>query len=87
MAPGGVGLSELAFAVLICLWPLAFLGLTQSLLGLILGAGAAIWLALTARRAIGGYTGDILGAAEQLFETGFLLGRRRRCGPWPIGSR
>ncbi len=26
------------------------------------------------RRLINGYTGDVLGAAEQLFEIGFLLG-------------
>lgn len=38
--------------------------------GLALGAFMAVW----ARRAIGGYTGDVLGAVEQLFEIGFLLG-------------
>ena len=27
-----------------------------------------------ARRLIGGYTGDVLGAIEQVFEIGFLLG-------------
>jgi adenosylcobinamide-GDP ribazoletransferase len=42
--------------------------------GCALGASAPTWLALTAQRQIGGYTGDILGAAEQLFETAFLLG-------------
>jgi adenosylcobinamide-GDP ribazoletransferase len=72
--PGRVHWAELAFAGLTCLWPLVFLGFTPSLVGCILGAVAATWLALTAKRQIGGYTGDILGAAEQLFETAFLLG-------------
>jgi adenosylcobinamide-GDP ribazoletransferase len=72
--PGRVRWTELAFAGLICIWPLVFLGLAPSLAGCILGAIAATWLALTAQRQIGGYTGDILGAAEQLFETAFLLG-------------
>jgi adenosylcobinamide-GDP ribazoletransferase len=65
---------ELAFAGLTCLWPLFFLRLAPSLVGCTLAAVAATWLALTAQRKIGGYTGDILGAAEQLFETAFLLG-------------
>jgi adenosylcobinamide-GDP ribazoletransferase len=72
--PSRVRWAELAFAALTCLWPLFVLGLAPSLVGCILGAAAATWLALTAQRQIGGYTGDILGAAEQLFETAFLLG-------------
>jgi adenosylcobinamide-GDP ribazoletransferase len=71
---GRVRWAELAFAGLICIWPLFFLGLAPALVGYILGAVAAIWLAVTAQRRIGGYTGDVLGAAEQLFETAFLLG-------------
>ena len=31
------------------------------------------WL-IWSRRLIGGYTGDVLGAIEQMFEIGFLLG-------------
>jgi len=50
------------------------LGFAPSLAGGLLGAATATWLALTAQRQIGGYTGDVLGAAEQLFETAFLLG-------------
>jgi adenosylcobinamide-GDP ribazoletransferase len=38
------------------------------------GAVAAAVPALAARRLIGGRTGDILGAVEQMFELGFLLG-------------
>jgi adenosylcobinamide-GDP ribazoletransferase len=72
--PRRVQWTELALACLTCLWPLFFLGLMPSLVGCTLGAVAATWLAMTAQRQIGGYTGDILGAAEQLFETAFLLG-------------
>jgi adenosylcobinamide-GDP ribazoletransferase len=72
--PGRVRWAELAFAGLICLWPVFFLRLAPSLVGCILGVIAVTWLALTARRQIGGYTGDVLGAADQLFETAFLLG-------------
>jgi adenosylcobinamide-GDP ribazoletransferase len=71
--PDRVQRAELAFAALTCLWPLLILGLAPSLVGCLLGAFAATWLALTAQRRIGGYTGDVLGAAEQLFETAFLL--------------
>ena len=37
------------------------------------GAVAALWPALSARRLIGGQTGDVLGAVEQAFEIGFLV--------------
>jgi adenosylcobinamide-GDP ribazoletransferase len=42
--------------------------------GLAVGAVAALWPALLARRLIGGCTGDVLGAVEQAFETGFIVG-------------
>jgi adenosylcobinamide-GDP ribazoletransferase len=42
--------------------------------GALLGAALAAALALWSRRLIGGYTGDVLGAIEQMFEIGFLLG-------------
>jgi adenosylcobinamide-GDP ribazoletransferase len=41
--------------------------------GLLVGAAATLWPVLAASRLIGGYTGDVLGAAEQACETGFLL--------------
>lgn len=63
----------LTVAVLIALWPLAFLphaaGAAGVALGLLAGAVPA-WLAW---RLIGGRTGDVLGAVEQAFEVGFLL--------------
>lgn len=37
------------------------------------GAGAALLMAVIARRLIGGWVGDTLGATEQLFETAFLV--------------
>ncbi|MCG6206820.1 adenosylcobinamide-GDP ribazoletransferase [Rhodopseudomonas sp. HC1] len=41
-----------------------------------LGGGAALAALMTrwAKRLLGGYTGDVLGAVEQMFEIGFLLG-------------
>ncbi len=44
------------------------------MIGLLLGALLGALLARSAKRLIGGYTGDVLGAIEQLFEIGFLLG-------------
>jgi len=41
---------------------------------LLLGALFAAAIVLWARKLIDGYTGDVLGATEQLFEIGFLLG-------------
>ncbi len=42
--------------------------------GLVLAAGMAAVVAAGARRLLGGYTGDVLGAIEQFAEIGFLLG-------------
>ena len=41
---------------------------------LLAGAGAAFAVACLARRQIGGHTGDVLGAVQQLTEVGVLLG-------------
>lgn len=54
--------------------PLAMLSAGAVLAGLAGGALLAAALARWARKLIGGYTGDVLGAAEQVFEIGFLLG-------------
>lgn len=72
--PQGVRTGEVLVALAIAAWPLAFLPLGASLLGLAGGAVLAVGLALLARRLIGGHTGDVLGAVEQVFEVGFLLG-------------
>jgi adenosylcobinamide-GDP ribazoletransferase len=68
---------EFRFALLVAvvaLLPLAFISLTSVVSGLLLGGGLAAALAAWSRRLIGGYTGDVLGAIEQVFEIGFLLG-------------
>jgi adenosylcobinamide-GDP ribazoletransferase len=64
---------ELGVALILGLLPTLMLDPTCLLLALIGGAIPAIVLAVQAQRLIGGYTGDVLGAIEQVFETGFLL--------------
>lgn len=54
--------------------PLAFISVSSVFLGALLGAALAAALAMWSQRLIGGYTGDVLGAIEQVFEIGFLLG-------------
>jgi len=68
---------ELWFAlitVVLAALPLAFVSVSSVLFGALVGAALAAALAIWARRLIGGYTGDVLGAIEQVFEIGFLLG-------------
>ena len=72
-APDGVRPYELLIAAVAGLWPLALLG-WPGLVGAGVGAALAAALALTARRLIGGYTGDVLGGVEQVCELGVLLG-------------
>ena len=60
--------------VLCALVPLAFVSILSVITGLLLGAIFAATIVLWARKLIGGYTGDVLGATEQMFEIGFLLG-------------
>jgi adenosylcobinamide-GDP ribazoletransferase len=63
-----------AIFMLVALTPLARSGFFAALIGLLFGAALAGWLVDRARELIGGYSGDVLGATEQLFEVGFLLG-------------
>lgn len=63
-----------AVVVVLALLPLLFWSALAAIAGLLLGAALAIWLCRLSRRLVGGYTGDILGAVEQMFEIGFLLG-------------
>ena len=53
---------------------LAFVSIPSVISGLLLGAIMAVAIVLWARKLIDGYTGDVLGATEQMFEIGFLLG-------------
>ncbi|MDR6531378.1 adenosylcobinamide-GDP ribazoletransferase [Caulobacter rhizosphaerae] len=71
--PDGVRPFELLFAAGLGLWPLALLG-WAGLAGAAVGAVLAAVVALTARRLIGGHTGDVLGGVEQACELGVLLG-------------
>ena len=72
--PLGVRTGEVVAALVIAAWPLLLLPAPAAGLGLALGGLAALALATTAKRLIGGHTGDVLGAIEQVFEVGFLLG-------------
>ncbi len=65
--------AELAFALLTGAAPLALLGGGAAAAGLVLAALAALAVASAARRAFGGHTGDVLGAAEQAAEVLILL--------------
>jgi adenosylcobinamide-GDP ribazoletransferase len=68
--------SEIALALIFmvaALLPLARGGAIVALIGVLTGAALAGCLVAGARRLIGGYTGDVLGATEQMFEIGLLL--------------
>ena len=54
--------------------PLLALPLWQAVAGAVLAALATFWLAAKFRRWLGGYTGDCLGAVQQLAELAFYLG-------------
>ncbi len=62
-----------AAVVIAILAALALLPAAMAATGLIAAAGAALIVAELARRQIGGQTGDVLGAAQQLAEMAFLL--------------
>lgn len=65
---------ETAIALFVGFAPLALLSPLAAAGAVLAGGLAASWPALAARRLIGGYTGDVLGAVEQAFETAFALG-------------
>jgi adenosylcobinamide-GDP ribazoletransferase len=69
--------SELQFAgivVALAALPLMLISFKAVIIGLLGGAVLSFLLARWSRKLIGGYTGDVLGAVEQVFEIGFLLG-------------
>ena len=71
----GIGRGGLAFAALTALLPLLLLpSLSAALLGVLFAALATLWLARLFKRQIGGYTGDCLGATQQLAEVAFYGG-------------
>ena len=69
-----LGRGELVFATLTALAPLTFLPLLPALAGLLLALLATAWLARMFKQRIGGYTGDCLGATQQLAEIAFYCG-------------
>jgi adenosylcobinamide-GDP ribazoletransferase len=73
-SPEGVRWREVALALGISAWPLLLLSPAAAGASLGLGALLAMTVGLLARRLVGGHTGDVLGAIEQVFEMGFLLG-------------
>lgn len=63
---------QLAAAISIALL-LVLLPLSTAMVAVVIGCAAAAAVAMLARRQIGGYTGDVLGAVEQTVETCLLL--------------
>lgn len=76
---GGVVAAAVSAAIIAVLLGLGGLGLERAMLGLGLAFAAALAMAAIARRQIGGQTGDVAGAAQQLAEIaclcGLLIGR------------
>jgi adenosylcobinamide-GDP ribazoletransferase len=64
---------ELIIATIFGLLPLAFLGI-QSLVALVPVALVWMWFSAKIKKRIGGYTGDCLGAMQQLTEIAFYIG-------------
>ncbi len=69
-----LGVGELVFATLTAALPLFLFAPQQLLPGLLLAALATLWLARLFKRQIGGYTGDCIGAVQQLSEVAFYAG-------------
>ncbi|MBK8320532.1 MAG: adenosylcobinamide-GDP ribazoletransferase [Betaproteobacteria bacterium] len=69
LSPGAM-LVALSFVVA----ALAFLPLEKVIFGVVLAALVTFWLAAKFKRWLGGYTGDCLGATQQLSEIAFYLG-------------
>jgi adenosylcobinamide-GDP ribazoletransferase len=65
--------SGLLIAAAFGLTPVLLLPLRAAVIASLAGFAAAIFIAWTARRLLGGFTGDVLGAIEQSYEIAFLL--------------
>ena len=79
-SPQGVTWPESAFALASGAWPLVWLGGPRAALAVSLAVAATVSMALLARRLIGGVTGDVLGAVEQLAEVALLMGATAMAG-------
>ncbi len=73
-SPSDLSLTEVLIALAVAGLPLALSPDGVVISAVLAGAVLACALALTARRLLGGYTGDVLGGVEQVFELGFILG-------------
>jgi adenosylcobinamide-GDP ribazoletransferase len=65
---------EMLVAAFFALIGLALLPLEKAFAGCLLAAIATFWLAARFKRWLGGYTGDCLGATQQVSEVAFYLG-------------
>jgi len=65
---------SLVLACVVALAPLALMPWAQAALGLLFALLATVWLAAKFRHWLGGYTGDCLGATQQVAEIAFYLG-------------
>jgi adenosylcobinamide-GDP ribazoletransferase len=79
--PQGVEWPEALVAVGTGGLPLIMFTPARAALAVALTAAATLAMALLARKLIGGVTGDVLGAVEQLAETGLLMGAAAMVGP------
>ena len=69
-----LGKNDLIYAAVTALLPVLLLSPLQSIPGLLFAGGATFWLWRLFKRRIGGYTGDCLGAVQQLAEVAFYSG-------------
>lgn len=69
-----LGKGEMLLVLALGLLPLALLPWQQALQGVLAVLIATLWMARYTLRRIGGYTGDVLGATQQLAEVAFYLG-------------
>ncbi len=69
-----ITLAEIVFALCTALLPLLLLPFWPALAGALLALLATLWLARLMQRHLGGYTGDCLGAVQQLAEVAFYGG-------------
>ena len=69
-----LGIGGTACAIITALVPLGFLPLSQVIPAVLAAALATLWLARLFKSRIGGYTGDCLGATQQLAEIAFYGG-------------
>ena len=73
-----LGLGPLLFTLVFAGLPLLLLVPEPAMTAVAMAALATLWLATKCRRWLGGYTGDCLGAVQQLAEIAFYLGLAAR---------